>query len=281
MVVNRKKGIGEMRGLLQKIRLEVQWPVAWFSLGLMLVMGLLTALLPKVLGNIHEVFNKMPLVKPLITALLGVDPGDQISSGLSQAFLWTHPTLLSLIWAHELMYCSRLPAAEVDRGTADFLLCLPVSRWKIFLAETVGWLVSGAIILCGGLAGHLIASSFVHPEMRLSQTDAFRVLINLAALYLAVGGFAFLISAFSDRRGRAIGIVFALLLLSFLLNFLAQFQDWAKSIAWLSVMEYYRPAIIIRSGEFPADDVKMLLLLTGVFWSVSLAVLRRRSICTV
>jgi hypothetical protein len=46
-------------------------------------------------------------------------------------------------------------------------------------------------------------------------------------------------------------------------------------------MEYYRPAIIIRSGEFPADDVKMLLLLTGVFWSVSLAVLRRRSICTV
>jgi ABC-type Na+ efflux pump permease subunit len=270
-----------MRGLLQKIRYEIQWSVVWFSLGLMLVMGLLTALLPKVLGNIHEVFDRLPLIKPLITALLGVDPGDQISSGLSQAFLWTHPTVLSLIWAHELMYCSRIPAAEVDRGTADFLLCLPVSRLKIFVAETVGWMVSGMVILSGGLIGHFIASSFVHPEMRLAPIDAFRVLVNLAALYLAVGGFAFLISACSDRRGRAIGIVFALLLLSFLLNFLAQFQEWAKSIAWLSVMEYYRPAIIIRAGEFPAADVVTLLILTVVFWCSSLLILQRRSICTV
>ena len=130
-----------MSGLLQKIWMEVKWPVLWLSLGMCTIMGLLTALLPKVLGNIHQMFDKMPMVKPLLTALLGVDPGDQVSAQLSQAFLWVHPTVLTLLWAHEVMYCSRMPAGEIDRGTADFLLCLPVSRFKVFTSETIGWLI--------------------------------------------------------------------------------------------------------------------------------------------
>ena len=244
-------------------------------------MGLLTALLPKILGNIQTMFDKMPLIKPLITALLGVDPGDQMSSQLSQAFLWVHPTVLTLIWAHEVMYCSRMPAGEIDRGTADFLLCLPVSRWKVFSAETIGWLVSGVCILSFGFAGHLTASLTVQPEMRLSVTHTMMVMANLAAVYLAVGSLAFFLSALSDRRGRAIGVIFAIMLASFLLNFLAQFQDWAKSASWLSVMEYYRPAIIIQTGMFPGFDIGILLCIASTFWIASGVTFRMRSICTV
>ncbi len=271
-----------MSGLLQKIWIEVRWPVLWLSLGMCAVMSLLTALLPKVLGNIHQMFDNMPMVKPLLTALLGVDPGDQVSAQLSQAFLWVHPTVLTLLWAHEVMYCSRTPAGEIDRGTADFLLCLPVSRWSIFLSETIGWLVSGLCILTFGYAGHLTASLSVQPAMRLSTSDTMMVMANLGAVYLAVGGFSFLVSAFSDRRGRAIGVVFTTLLASFLLNFLAQFQDLAKAISpWLSVMEYYRPAIIIQTGTFPWSDVIVLLSLASVLWIAAGLVFRSRSICTV
>jgi ABC-type transport system involved in multi-copper enzyme maturation permease subunit len=174
-----------------------------------------------------------------------------------------------------------MPAGEIDRGPADFLLCQPVTRVQIFLAESIGWLVSGAVILSCGCAGHLLASGFVHPEMRLPFRSALLVLGNLAAVYLAVGGLAFLLSACSDRRGRAVGIVFAVLLLSFLLNFLAQFQEWAKSISWLSIMEYYRPAIVIQSGLFPTSDVQTLLGLAAFSWTTALVVFHRRSICTV
>lgn len=271
-----------MVGLLQKIWMEVRWPVLWLCLGLFAVMGLLTALLPKVLGNIHQMFDKMPMVKPLLTALLGVDPGDQVSAQLSQAFLWVHPTVLTLLWAHEVMYCSRMPAGEIDRGTADFLLCLPVSRWKIFASETIGWIVSGSCILSFGYIGHLIASMTFQPEMRLTVAHTLMVMANLAAVYLAVGSFAFLISAMSDRRGRAIGVVFTVLLASFLLNFLAQFQDWAKEISpWLSVMEYYRPAIIIQTGEFPWSDVKVLFALSAFLWIGGAITFRFRNVCTV
>jgi len=92
---------------------------------------------------------------------------------------------------------------------------------------------------------------------------------------------AFLLSACSDRRGRAVGIVFAVLLLSCLLNFLAQFQESAKTISWLSIMEYYRPAIVIQSGLFPTSDVQTLLGLAAFCWTTALVVFHRRSICTV
>ncbi|MEZ6034722.1 MAG: ABC transporter permease subunit [Planctomycetaceae bacterium] len=270
-----------MLGLLIKIWMEVRWPVLWFSLGLSAIMGLLTALLPKILGNIHTMFDKLPMIKPLITALLGVDPGEQMSSQLSQAFLWVHPTVLTLLWGHEVMYCSRMPAGEIDRGTADFLLCLPVSRWKIYFAETIGWLMSGIMIMAFGYAGHVTASLTVQPAMRLSAPHTMLVMANLAAIYLAVGSYAFLLSVLNERRGRAIGIVFATLLASFLLNFLAQFQDWAKSLAWLSVMEYYRPAIIIQTGLFPWQDVSTLLGIAVVLWISSGVIFKQRNICTV
>ncbi len=271
-----------MPGLLSKIWMEVRWAVLWFSLGLAAVMALLTALLPRVLGDIHHTFERLPMVRPLITALLGVDPGDRISAELSQAFLWVHPTVLTLIWAHETMYCTRTPAGEIDRGTADFLFCLPVSRWSLYLSETIGWIVSGSVMLLVGFTGHWISSVVFPSDMRLSLSSALMVLSNLSDVYLAVGGFAFLVSSISDRRGRAMGLVFAVLLASFLLNFLAQFTDWARAAApYLSVMEYYRPAIIIQSGEFPVRDVLSLTGLAAVLWTTGGVVFHRRSICTV
>lgn len=299
-----------MTGLFTKIFIEVRWPVVWFSAGLALVMALLTSLLPKVLGDIHHIFERLPFVKPLITALLGVDPGEQLTAQMSQAFLWVHPTVLTLIWAHVVMYCSRMPAGEIDRGTVDFLLGLPVSRWKVFLCESVGWVLSGVVIIVAGFCGHLAASSALQPDMTPSKTATCYVLVNLFCVYLAVGGFAFLVSSMCDRRGRAVGVVFAVLLLSFLLNFVAQFWDPFRpelarpvipgislpapttsdtglppaepfiTLATFSVMEYYRPALIIQSEQFPASDLAVLLTLFLICWLSAGLIFRSRSICT-
>ncbi|HIE98004.1 MAG TPA: hypothetical protein EYG03_07040 [Planctomycetes bacterium] len=270
-----------MKGLLRKIFLEVRWPVLFLAIGLALVMALLTGLLPKVLGDIDKVFEKLPFVKPLITALLGMDPGDAFTAQMMQAFLWVHPTVLSLLWAHELMYCSRMPAGEIDRGSVDFLLGLPVSRWKLYLTETTGWILSGLFILSAGFVGHWLASSALEPRMRPGAFATFSIMANLMAVYLAVGGLAFMVSCSSDRRGRAVGIMFAILLMSFLLNFIAQFWDPAKTVSFLSVMQYYRPAVVIQSGQFPVRDICILVGLASVFWIAGGVIFRRRSICTV
>jgi ABC-type transport system involved in multi-copper enzyme maturation permease subunit len=270
-----------MKGLLRKIFLEVRWPVLFLGIGLALIMALLTGLLPKVLGDIDKVFEKLPFVKPLITALLGMDPGKGFTAQMMQAFLWVHPTVLALIWAHDLMYCSRMPAGEIDHGSVDFLLGLPISRWKLYLTETAGWILSGLFILGVGFCGHLLASSALQPRMHPGAYATFGIMMNLMAVYVAVGALAFLISCSSNRRSRAVGIMFAILLMSFLLNFVAQFWDPAKTVSFLSVMRYYRPAVVIQSGKFPLADVGILLGVAAVFWTAGGVIFRRRSICTV
>jgi len=200
---------------------------------------------------------------------------------MTQAFLWVHPTVLSIIWGHEVMYCTRMPAGEIDRGTVDFLLGLPVSRWKLFLAETIGWLVSGLIIICTGILGHVYVAQQFASKMQPSPVATLMILCNLFSMYIAVGAIAFLISSMSDRRNKAMGIVFAILLISFLLNFLAQFWQPAKPWAQLSVLEYYRPATIIQTGNFPTHNITILLGIGFVCWLAAGIILRQRSICTV
>jgi hypothetical protein len=67
--------------------------------------------------------------------------------------------------------------------------------------------------------------SIAKTEMRSTWTATLYVMTNLMAVYFAVGAFSFLVSALSDRRNRAIGVIFAVLLFSFLINFVAQFWD--------------------------------------------------------
>ena len=121
----------------------------------------------------------------------------------------------------------------------------------------------------------------VPEEMRPELFRAGLVMANLYGVYVAVGGIAFLVSALSDRRGRAMAIVFGIVLASFLLNFVAQFWEPAKQLAFLGVMEYYQPAQILHSGNLPIGDLAILLLVGGSTWLLGGEIVARRSICTV
>jgi hypothetical protein len=267
-------------GLLAKSFREVRWQILGMCLALGAVMGLLTFVLPQIQNGLGDILDKLPFAKSMLSALLGTELGDEFSSRAMQAFLWTHPVVLALTWAHEIVLCTRVPAGEIDRGTIDTLLGLPVSRRAVFLSEAVIWSASGFLMLATGYLGHVLASPAMPPDMRPGPKLAATILTNLYCVYLAVGGIAFLASAISNRRGLAMGEVFALVLASFLLNFLAQFWPPAKKVAFLSVMEYYRPAQIVIQGQFPVGDVAVLLAVAALMLVVASEVFARRNIAT-
>jgi len=269
-----------MRGLFKKTLYEVWLPILLFGLSLFTVKALLTCIYPQVQEGLDEFLDKIPFMKQMISALLGTDLGDGISARVMQAFLWVHPVVLTLIWAHEIIFCTRMPAGEIDRGTIDVLLGLPVSRRAVYMCETIVWLVSGLLIIGLGLLGHRIAAPIMPVEMRPELSRSILASMNLYCVYIAVGGIAFLVSSLSSRRGRAIAIIFAIVLASFLLNFLAQFWDPAKEVAFLGIMNYYQPAHILQTGAFPFADVAILLSVGFSTWLIGGEIVARRSICT-
>lgn len=270
-----------MRGLFTKSFHEVWLPTLLFGLSLLAVMALLTYVLPQIQEGLGGVFEEIPFVRSMLAALLGTELGDEITARTLQAFLWVHPVVLALVWAHEISLCTRTPAGEIDRGTIDVLLSLPVSRRALYVCESIVWLVTGLLILLMGLLGHRIAAPTMPQEMRPELSRAILVTVNLYCVYVAVGGIALLVSALSNRRGRAMAIVFGIVLASFLLNFVAQFWELARQIAFLGVMKYYQPAQVLQSGDPPFQDLAVLLLVGVLAWLLGGEVVARRSICTV
>ncbi len=270
-----------MRGLLLKTWHEVWLMTLLFSCALLGVNALLTYVIPQFQEGLMEVLERLPFVRPMLTAMLGTELGDEISAQTFQAFLWVHPTVLALLWAHAIVFCTRMPAGEIDRGTIDVLLGLPVSRRAVYYGEAIVWLAAGLVLLLMGFLGHCLTSSSTPDQLRPEFSHAIKVLTNLYCVYVAVGGISLLVSSLSDRRGRAVAIAFAIVLASFLLNFVAQFWEPAEQVAFLGVMEYYRPAQILQSGDFPAYDVTILLSVGAVATMLGGEVVARRSICTV
>jgi len=269
------------RGLLIRAFRE-SWPTT-LLLGLVL-MGVEAALafvLPKFGAQMSEQWLQMDFARGIIQAMLGTEIGDRLGPQMFQSIAWVHPVALALTWAHALVCCTRVPAGEVDRGTADVLLGLPVSRWEVFISETVVWLLCGAAILTAALVGNLLGAQGVPPEHRPQLSRLFIVLANLFCLYATVGGLAWLVSALSDRRGRAMTIVFLVLLSLFLLNYLAQFWHPLERIAFLSPLHYHRPVTVLGTGAWPWKDMGVLLASGGVMWLAGGAVFSRRDLCTV
>jgi hypothetical protein len=270
-----------MRGVFAKIFHEVWLTALLFGLGLFVVEMLLTYILPQVNEALGEILNRVPFARTFVTVLLGNTLGAEITGRSMQAFIYVHPVVLALVWALAVTLCTRMPAAEIDRGTIDILLSWPVSRRIVYACESIVWLATGVFVLLMGLAGHLVAAPTMPEELRPDLGRSLMVLANLYCLYLAVGGISFVVSSWSDRRGRAIAVVFAILLASFLLNFVANFWQPAKHVAFLGVLEYYRPAEILLHGQFPNADVGVLLGVAIVTWLAGCEIVARRSITTV
>jgi multisubunit Na+/H+ antiporter MnhB subunit len=104
---------------------------------------------------------------------------------------------------------------------------------------------------------------------------------NLYCLNLAVGSLAWLASALSDRRGRAVSVVVAFVLLSFLLSYLAPFWNVAEQLSFLSVLHYYIPLEVLRDGLFPLRDILVLGGLAAALWTAAGLIFVRRDLATV
>ncbi len=269
------------RGLWLKSLREVWVATALFAAGVAAFEAVLAAVLPTFHEQLEQQFLQIPFIQNIMRALLGTDVGNRLGPIAVGSIAWVHPVVLSLIWAHETICCTRLPAGEIDRGTVDVLLGLPVSRWSAYVTETAMFLVTGLIILLSGLLGHLLGGRLAPPEYRPDLTDLLAVLANLFCLYIAVGGLAFLVSTLNERRGRAVGTVFALVLISFFIHVLGQFWEPAQSFAFLGLLHYYRPFEILQEQVWPVADMAILSASGIAMWALGGWAFARRDICTV
>jgi len=242
----------------------------------------LELLLVVVIGDFAEeleyLWQNIPILQRFAQMLLGADLGGELTATSMITIGYAHPILFAMSWGFALAIASRVITGEIERGTVDLLLSLPVSRTVVYSSVSVVWLAAGIPIFIavavGTFTGELLSPMW--------EPIRFHPLIicacNLYALYVCVGCVTMGVAAFSVRRGVVIGIVLAWLLSSFLLNFFAQVWDVAGKINWVSIMQYYQPLPVVRTGDWPIRNLAVLLGLAAAFWLAGLWRFRQRDI---
>jgi len=199
-----------------------------------------------------------PFFKPFLRMLLGADLAESFTATGLMTLGFAHPFLFAVTWIVPLTICTRVTVGEMERGTADLLLTLPLSRAAIYISTSVIWALAGLALCAAPFLGVWLGLR-LFPLWEPVDLGRLRILIvNLLALYLSIGGVTMLVGSIVSRRGAAIAVVLTGLLASFLLNYLATL--WA-AIEWLAMfgpLHYYKPLQCIRPDHSLSQDVAAL-----------------------
>lgn len=268
------------RGLIIKSIREI-WP-ATLLCGLLAAMfeGLVAMIFPSIEQEMGAQMLGMQFVKRIVEGMLGTRISAQIGPEIMRAVPWAHPILLALVLSHILICCTRLPAGEVDRGTVDVTLGLPITRWRWMWTDAMVCVLGSVIVIAMALIGSVIGAAIAGSDRVLGLTFSAMIFVNLLGLCLAFGAAAWLFSSLGDRRGKVITAAFALIVVSLLISYLEQLWDPARHVAWMSMLYYYRPLIILRDGQWPMGDLLVLYGVAAVLWGCAATVFCRRDLCT-
>jgi ABC-type transport system involved in multi-copper enzyme maturation permease subunit len=245
-----------------------EWVPLTISCGLFLfvVEGILAHVLPTFQGQFADQIVRIEFLRNILQSILGSEMTEQFGPDSFSAFPWVHPVVLIALLAHAIIGCTKLPAGEVDRGTIDLLMGLPISRWELLIYEWLVWLANAAIVLACMVVGNRLGSLGTPTEFQVPTGRMLIILANLASLYVAIGGVSWLASALCSRRATAMLVVFGIVLASILFNFLTPYWSIARELAFLGFLHYYRPLQIVRQSTWPTGDIGVLLAVGTLSW---------------
>lgn len=248
-------------GLVAIVGFELLWVVAMGNVA------------PKLL----DLWQRLDFLKPILKVLFSIDVAEVTVSGLL-SFGLVHPLVLVITWGLIITICTRVTVGEIDRGTADLVLSLPISRLTVVATTSLVWIAFAAGFCGCALLGMMIGEHCVKLPQPIDYYRMTIVAANLFTLYLAVGGTTLLVSSLLSRRGPAIAIVIGILLISFLINLLEALIPAVGEIKFLGFLYYYRPVEIARDGTWPLWAMSVLLAIGVVTWVTGAMVFTRRDI---
>lgn len=228
--------------------------------------------------DLLDLWARLAFLRRIFQVLFSIDLSTTVSINTLIVIGFVHPFLFAVTWAFLVTTCTRVTVGEIDRGTADLLLALPVSRASIYASTSVVWVAASALIAFSAWVGVWIGGRIFILTEPLDMGRLGIAAVNQFALYVVIGAITMLVSSAVNRRGVAVAIVMSILLFSFLINFLEAFVPFIEKISFLGMLSYYRPVESVRDGTWPVGDIAVLGAAAAVAWTIGLVIFRRKDV---
>jgi ABC-2 type transport system permease protein len=219
-----------------------------------------------------------PFLRTFLMLALGADISKELSPSTFAVFGYAHPLVYTLTWSLILTMGTGAIVAEVNRGTADLLLTLPLARWSIYLTTSAVGIAAAALLSIVPFLGLMLGSRTFDLGEPLRYAGLRAVALNFFALVLCVASLTMLASTLFSRRGWALGAIVGLLIFSDFINLLAALWKPAEYVAFLSLLHYYRPLAVLLKEAPPAWHLLVLFGVALAAWLAGLLVFTRRDI---
>jgi len=216
----------------------------------------------------------LALLPPQVASFVGSELALASPRGVL-AFGYLHPFFLALLSAWTIRVAASALAGEIGRGTMDLLAARPVPRWAHALAAWLA-IAAGLAVLAGAAWGGMAVGLRVRS---LGVAPGQIVVLPAMAwlLFMSWAGVALLASALGREAGSAIAWTSGIIVVSFVLEFLA--RVWPP-VAWarpLTLFAYYRPQDIVRDGVAAADPALLAVVSLAGFGAAA-AIFQRRDL---
>ncbi len=219
-----------------------------------------------------------PFLRTFLMLALGADISKELSPSTFAVFGYAHPLVYTLTWALMLTMGTAAISAEVGRGTADLLLTLPVSRVAVYVTTSLAWLGAATVVACVPYVGLLLGERVFNLGEPLRYAGLRAVALNFYALILCVASLTMLSSTLFSRRGWALGVIVAVIVLSDFINLLAALWKPVENIAFISLLHYYRPLAVLLKEQPPPAHLAVLLGVALTAWLAGLLIFTRRDV---
>lgn len=210
--------------------------------------------------------------------------------GLSsaQGFLFSLESFIatehfSLIWPILAIILSLSLAAnnlveEIERGTMEFLLSLPVSRLKLYFARYL----SGAFFILIFTAISIFSIILGAKIFDVSyMSDNYLKLFYIASLFsLAIYSIAMFFSALLSEKSKVYAVSVAIVIVMYIINIISALKDKLSDLQYLSFFHYFNASNILVRGEVDNHSIWVFALTTLVFFIAGAIVFDDRDIAT-
>lgn len=167
-------------------------------------------------------------------------------------------------------------AREIDQGTAESVVSLPLSRRTLFLSKVASHLIVLTGIAGAGVIGALLAGSLTVGIASPAKVIALLVGGYLTALAFAGVGYA--ISPFVDGERTATSLGAAVVLGSFVIDILSTVSDELTWLARISLFRLFDANDVVNASSLPLLPCALAVALLAVGVAVGAALFDRKDI---
>ncbi|MEW6033917.1 MAG: ABC transporter permease subunit [Chloroflexota bacterium] len=251
----------------------ITWSILIALYGL-LVMYLYPAM--KNATGIAEYIQNLP--EPLkeaigITQLLTPEGIYPLKSFVAVEFLAWAPVFVAI---YAIFAAGNIAAKEVEMGTMDLLLSLPVSRTRLLASKFAVFITGLLAIQAASMAGLAIGMYLI--EDRMSLASLALALVQASLLVLAVGSYSLLFSCIFLNPRKTLTVSGTLTVVLYILNFMAPSLGSYQWVRRLSLFHYYRTEAVINSASLDWGGVAVFLVVIAVCLASAMLIFRRRDI---